>query len=71
MNLCRISRKYAIKFGWPVKKEEIPAEIWTYFHLKEELTIQDGIIFKGNRVIVPAALRPLMAKKVHSSHIAI
>ena len=63
--------KHVIKVGWPEKKEEVPAEIRNYFHFKEELTIQDGILFKGNRVIVPVALRPLMVKKVHSSHIGI
>ena len=59
------------KVGWPDRKEEVPTEIRNYFHCKEELTIQDGIFFKGNRVIVPAALRPLMVKEVHSSHIGI
>ena len=63
--------KHVIKVAWPDKKEEIPLEIRNYFHFKEELTIQDGILFKGNRVIIPAALRPLMAKKVHSSHIGV
>ena len=63
--------KHVIKVGWPDKKEEVPTEIRNYFHFKEELTIQDGILFKGNRVIVPVALRPLMVKKVHSSHIGI
>lgn len=33
--------------------------------------MQDGILFKGNRVIVPAALRSYMVKKVHSSHIGV
>ena len=57
--------------NWPVMKEEVPPEIRNYFHLKEELTIQDGILFKGNRVIVPAVLRSYMVKKVHSSHIGV
>ena len=63
--------KHVIKVGWPDNKDEVPTEIRNYFHFKEELTIQDGILFKGNRVIVPEALRPLMVKKVHSSHIGI
>ena len=57
----------SIKVGWPDKKEEVQTEIRNYFHFKEELTVQDGILFKGNRVIVPVALRPLMVEKVHSS----
>ena len=60
--------KHVIKVGWPDKKEAVPTETRNYFHFKE-LTIQDGFFFKGNRVIVPVALRHLMVKKVHSSHI--
>ena len=63
--------KHVIKVGWPDKKEEVPPEIRNYFHFKEGLTIEDGIFFKGNRVIIPAALRPLVVKKVHSSHIGV
>ena len=56
--------KHVIKVGWHDMKEEVPTEIRNYFHFKEKLTIQDSIIFKRNRVIVPVALRPLMVKKV-------
>ena len=45
-----------------IRKKTYQREISYYFHLKEELTIQDGILFKGNR-IVPVALRLLMVKK--------
>ena len=47
--------KHIIKIGWPETKEEVPSEIRRYFDFKEELSIQDGILFKGNRVIVPVA----------------
>ena len=62
--------KHVIRVGWPDTKE-VPPEIRNYFHLKEELTMQDGILFKGNRVIVPATLRSYMLKKVRSSHIGV
>ena len=31
----------------------------------------DGVLFKGNREIVPAALRSHKVKNVHSSHIGV
>ena len=68
---CLQKLKHVIRVGWPDTKEEVPSEIRNYFHFKEELTIQDGILFKGNRVTVPTALRSHMVKKVHSSHIGI
>ena len=56
--------KHIIKIGWPETKEEIR---W-YFYFRGEVSIQDGILFKANRVIVPVALRPYMIMQVHSSH---
>ena len=38
--------KHIIKTGWPETKEEVPLEIRRYFVFKEELSIQDGILFK-------------------------
>ena len=56
--------KHIIKIGWPETKEEAPSEIGRYFDFREELSIQDDILFKGNRVIVPVELRPHMIKQV-------
>ena len=63
--------KHIIKIGSRETKEEVPSEIKRYFDFKEELSIQDGILFKGNRVIVPVALRPHMITQVYSSHLGI
>ena len=37
--------KHVIKVGWPDKKEDVPPKIRNYFHSKEELNIQGGILF--------------------------
>ena len=63
--------KHIIKIGWPETKEEVPSEIGRYFDFREELSIQDGILFKGNRVTVPVALRHQIRNQVHSSHLVI
>ena len=63
--------KHIIKIGSPETKEEVPSEIGRYFDFRGELSIQDDIIFKGNRVIVPVELRPHMIKKVHAIHLGI
>ena len=48
-----------IMTGWPLTKEEVP----------EELEVQDGVLFKGMKVIVPASMRPQMIVRAHSSHL--
>ncbi|KAJ8340235.1 hypothetical protein SKAU_G00348680 [Synaphobranchus kaupii] len=38
--------KEAILLGWPDNKADVPAAVMQYFSVQEELSIQDGIIFK-------------------------
>lgn len=51
--------------GWPDDKSSVPALALPYFNQRDELTAQNGIIFRGERVVIPAKV---MKQKVHSSH---
>ena len=42
-----------------------------YFPFREELSIQDGVVFKGERIVVPSNLRQCMMDEVHASHLGI
>ena len=57
-----------VQHGWPESREEVPVCIREYFNYRDEITAQNGILFKGQRVIVPQAMQPLMLQKAHSSH---
>ena len=39
--------------------------------MRDELTVQDGLVFKGNSVVIPKSLRADMKLKIHSSHLGI
>ena len=39
-----------------------------YWDYNSEMTVEDGLIFKGNKLVIPNTLRRMMLKKVHSSH---
>ena len=39
--------------------------------MHDELTVQDGLVFKGNSVVIPKSLRTDMKLKIHSSHLGI
>ena len=43
--------------GWPEEKHKLSTEVIVYFQCRDELTVQDGLFFKGDRVIIPASLR--------------
>ena len=55
--------------GWPNSKEQIPEIIQEYWNFREEITIQDGISYKGLHMIIPVSLKADMLKKLHSSHV--
>ena len=60
-----------VKQGWPESKLHLPLEVQDYFPFKEELTLQDRVIFKGDRVVIPLQMRAELKRKVHSSHLGV
>ena len=56
--------------GWPKSLDEVSAEVKPYFQFRE-ITAQDGLLFKGERLTVPSNLRKEMIEMVHSSHLGI
>ena len=63
--------KAVIQKGWLEHKSNLPSIIYTYFNMRDEMSIQDGLIFKGERVVVPRASRSELLKRIHSSHLGV
>ena len=63
--------KETIYRGWPLSKSEIPESTYPYFDIRDELVVQDDLIFKGPQVVIPAAMRKEMMSVTHASHIGI
>ena len=60
-----------IKEGWPMDKSKVPEGAKAYWNYRDQLVEQQGLLFKGNKVIVPRILRPEMLKKIHNAHLGI
>ena len=60
-----------IQKGWPKDKTQAPNEIRAYFSFQEELSHQDGIVFRGERVVIPDARRRDITRHLHSSHLGV
>ena len=45
--------KHIIQQGWPKTIKEVLSEVQPYWTFHEELTIEDGLAFKGTRIIIP------------------
>ena len=46
--------KHTIMSGWPSTIKEIPPVLQPYWMFHEELTIEDGLILKGTRIVIPS-----------------
>ncbi|KAL7889064.1 hypothetical protein AOLI_G00040380 [Acnodon oligacanthus] len=57
--------------GWPERKSQAAKEIQPYWNFREEISAVDGVLFKGERLIVPAAMRAKMLKHIHESHLGV
>jgi transposase InsO family protein len=57
-----------VKEGWPSTQAEVSPELRVYHPFRDELTVQNGVIFKGERLIVPEGLRTEMKEKLHYNH---
>ena len=60
--------KEMIQSGWPEQKSEVPNLATPYFNIRDELSMQDGIIFRGSRCVVPQTMRKNILERLHSSH---
>ena len=60
-----------IQQGWPASKSEVPGVLYAYYDFRDELTIQDELVFKGPLIIVPAPMRKEMMSIGHATHIGV
>ena len=60
--------KLIILLGWPDLKSNLPSYVLPYFSYRDELTVQDGVILRGDRIVLPSSLRHDLKVKVHAGH---
>ena len=54
--------------GWEPSKRNVLFEILAYWNIKDELSFNDGIICRSDRVVVPATIRKTVIIKLHQAH---
>lgn len=60
-----------ITAGWHDKITSIPQPVRKYFHFRDELSIHDGLLIKGDQILVPTQLRNKMLNLIHQGHLGI
>ena len=57
--------KEVVYNGWPTTVRKMPSLIRPHWTFREELSIEDSLIFRGHRIVVPQALQ---GEILHASH---
>jgi transposase InsO family protein len=57
--------------GWPDDKSNLSIDLHPYYQFRHELSVQDGLVMRGDRVVIPANMRKLMKEKLHASHLGV
>lgn len=60
--------RHLIKNGWSNYKADVSDEVKGFWHCKEELHEREGIVYRGNKIIIPESLRKEILKLIHTAH---
>lgn len=66
-----IELRKTITDGWPEHKELLSPQLRQYFPYRDEMTVQDGIVLRGQRLVAPKPLRSELKSKCHAGHLGI
>ena len=54
--------------GWPDDKQQLLSALLPYWNFRDELTINNGLIYKGPLTVIPMSMHAEMLHKIHSNH---
>lgn len=59
------------KTGWPADKKKCPESLRYLYKLKNEIILEDDLLFYNERVIIPKTMRKLILQQLHEPHFGI
>ncbi|XP_064470230.1 uncharacterized protein K02A2.6-like [Ornithodoros turicata] len=65
--VCKTLRTY-LQTTWPDTKSQVCEDCLPYWQFRNELTLHEGILMRGQRFLIPAALRPSVLSSLHDGH---
>ena len=54
--------------GWPGRQRDLHTQLRSFGAYRDELVADNGIVLKGNRIVMPASLHAETMAKLHESH---
>ena len=65
MKLAEI-RQYCLE-GWP-HKSQVSQRVCPYYTVSAEISLSEGLLLQGSRIIIPQSLRKKVLQQIHTGH---
>ena len=63
--------RHYIHMGWPSDHRMLPQELHMFWNYGEDLSMENGLITKGARLLIPSTLRKKVLEQIHDGHLGI
>ncbi|KAF7262212.1 hypothetical protein EG68_01019 [Paragonimus skrjabini miyazakii] len=60
-----------IRNGWPDNARQVSEITRPYFEVRDELTTENGLVFHGERLVIPRTGSKLTMQEIHCSHLGV
>ena len=60
--------KLYVTQGWPERIQDCDGAVQPFWTYKEQVSLENGILYKDSRFIVPRAMQPQMLQDLHAAH---
>ena len=57
--------------GWSARRTQVPSNLEMYWNFHDELSVADGIILKGEKMLIPTRLQKDMLTCIHTGHMGV
>ena len=57
--------------GWPKTIQDCPHSIQSYWYFRDEITYENGILYKGTQLIIPETEGKAILSVLHMGHYAV
>ena len=57
-----------IQSGWPCNRSDVDPTVRPFYNFREELSLNNKLVLKGSRIIVPTTMRKEMLQTLHTGH---
>ncbi len=65
--VCR--RLYeVVAVGWPDSSKKLPHDLRQFYAIRDELTVDNGLLFRGQRFVIPHSLQHYYIRQLHQGH---